>query len=221
MRLLLVEDDNGIGQVLVRGLTAAGHTVEWLFHGRDTAPCLARTPYDALILDLMLPDMDGMEVCGQVRQMECQVPIMILSARDQLDQRVKGLDAGADDYLTKPFAFEELLARLRALQRRARTDSRPARLVAGDLSLDPASHTVWRGGRTIELTPREFYLLEYLLENAGKVLSRASILAKVWGIHAEVNDNTVDVYVSYLRKKLDLSDRLVTVRGIGFKLLDE
>ncbi len=221
MKLLLVEDDNGIGQFIVRGLKGAGHVVDWVVHGRSAASRASQTNYDAVILDLMLPDMAGIDVCAELRRQERPTPILILSACDQIDQKVSGLDAGADDYITKPFEFNELLARLRALQRRTQSESRKNNLNAGILVLDRDAHNVWLGKQSIDLTPREFRLLEHLLENKNRAVTRNSILAKVWGVDADVNDNTVDVYIGYLRKKLNLAEQLVTVRGVGFKLQDK
>jgi DNA-binding response OmpR family regulator len=221
MKLLLVEDDNGIGQFIVRGLKGAGHMVDWVVHGRGAASRASQTNYDAIILDLMLPDVAGIDVCAELRRQERPTPILILSACDQIDQKVSGLDAGADDYMTKPFEFNELLARLRALQRRTQSESRKNNLNAGSLMLDRDAHNVWLGKQSIDLTPREFRLLEHLLENKNRAVTRNSILAKVWGVDADVNDNTVDVYIGYLRKKLNLAEQLVTVRGVGFKLQDK
>lgn len=219
MKILLVEDDNGIGQFLVRGLKGAGHTADWVVHGRSVASHLAKVSYDVLILDLMLPDIDGLDVCAELRRHGYTIPILILSARDQLDQRVTGLDTGADDYLTKPFEFEELLARLRALVRRTKGEGEGECLVLDDMTISFQSHTVCVGGVEKSLTPLEFKLIDYLARNANKALSRTAILMNVWGPHADVNDNTVDVYIGYLRKKLNISDKLETVRGVGFKLL--
>ena len=221
MKLLLVEDDNGIGQFIVRGLKGAGHAVDWVVHGRSAAPRASQSNYDAVILDMMLPDVAGIDVCAELRRLERPTPILILSACDQTDQKVSGLDAGADDYMTKPFEFHELLARLRALHRRTRSESRKSSLNAGKLVLDRDAHNVSLGSQNIDLTPREFRLLEHLLENKNRAVSRNSILANVWGVDADVNDNTVDVYIGYLRKKLHLAEQLVTVRGVGFKLQDK
>jgi DNA-binding response OmpR family regulator len=212
MKLLLVEDDKGIASFLCRGLEAAGHVVQWTMEGRAAIDLADDAAYDAVILDLMLPDLDGAEVCRRLRKAHWALPILILSARDQVGDRVGGLTAGADDFLVKPFACEELLARLAAIRRRSQPA--PAEL----LTIDRNSRIVRRGDRVVEVTAREFELLDYLLQNRDRVVSRAAILRQVWGVDAEVSDNTVDVYVGYLRRKLDLGEALTTVRGIGFRL---
>ncbi|WP_395664922.1 response regulator transcription factor [Methylocella sp.] len=218
MRYLLVEDDRSIGLLLRRGLEAEGHVVDWTQTGAEATARILLQAYDAVVLDLRLPDVDGMELCARLRAEGAQTPILILSARDQAEDRIKGLNSGADDYLVKPFVFEELLARLAAIHRRsaARRDEVPA--PAGELLLDPGSRTVRHEGRIAELTLREFQLLEFLLKNRNKVVSRSAILHQVWGANADVSDNSIDVYVGYLRKKLNISGRLVTVRGVGFRL---
>ena len=217
MNLLLVEDDRSIGSFIRRGIEQAGHLLDWTPEGRIGIEYASLFDYDAVILDLMLPDADGFDVCRKLRRQRWDLPILILSARDQVSDRVKGLSAGADDYLVKPFAFDELLARLAAIQRRKPpTAARPE--PADAIVIDRASRTVTYSGRSVEVTAREFQLLEFLMKNADKVVSRASILSQVWGVDAEVSDNAVDVYIGYLRKKLDLGNRLRTVRGIGFKL---
>lgn len=221
MNVLLVEDDVGIGRMVSRGLRAAGHDVDWALSGRD---CLARAAagrYHALILDLMLPDMDGLQVCTSLRAAANPLPILILSARDSIQNRVEGLDAGGDDYLTKPFAFDELLARLRALQRRIPPADIPGQIEVGDLVLLVDSNEVVADGRRICLTQTEFRLLECLARRRGRVVSRSQLIAGVWAGEGEVTDNVLDVYVRYLRKKLDAGQnpsRIATIRGIGFKL---
>lgn len=223
MNLLLVEDDIGIGGFLSRGLRAAGYAVDWTEFGREGLDKAEAHSYGVIILDLMLPDIDGIEVCRALRRRNDAPPILILSARDSVEQRVHGLDAGGDDYLVKPFAFDELLARLRSLQRRkpAFQGVFEARLAVADLLLDREAHRVSVAGEVVELSVREFRLLEFFMKNANKALTRPSILANVWGIEADVTDNTVDVYVGYLRRKIEKFrnvPRIETIRGIGFKL---
>jgi len=217
MNFLLVEDDRSIARFLRRGMEAEGHHVEWTDQGVSAVDYATCVDYDAIILDLTLPDVDGLEVCRALRRQKWRLPILILSARDQVGDRVKGLNAGADDFLVKPFAFEELLARLSAIQRRVGS-SQESTLGAGSIVLDRESRTVRIAGRNIELTARELQLLECLLKSHDKVVSRATILNQVWGVATDVSDNAVDVYVGYLRRKLNLGDQLVTVRGVGFKL---
>jgi DNA-binding response OmpR family regulator len=217
MNFLLVEDDRSIARFLRRGMEAEGHRVEWTGQGGSAIDYASHFDYDAIILDLTLPDVDGIEVCRRLRQLKWDLPILILSARDQVGERIKGLNAGADDFLVKPFVFEELLARLSAIQRRVAPPDESC-LAAGPIALEPKSRTVRVADRKVELTTREFKLLECLAKSHDKVVSRAAILSQVWGAAADVSDNAVDVYVGYLRRKLDLGDQLVTVRGLGFKL---
>jgi DNA-binding response OmpR family regulator len=217
MNVLLVEDDRSIARFLRRGMEAEGHRVEWTDQGNTAIEYASYFDYDAIILDLMLPDVDGIEVCRRLRREKWRLPILILSARDQVDDRIVGLNAGADDFLVKPFVFGELLARLSAIQRRAESPE-ASNLEVGSVALDRKSRAVRVAGRNIDLTSREFQLLECLLKSHDKVVSRTTILAQVWGVAADVSDNAVDVYVGYLRRKLNLGDQLVTVRGVGFKL---
>jgi DNA-binding response OmpR family regulator len=218
VKLLLVEDDRSIGAFLRRGLEAEGHALDWAQNGRSAIETASLVDYDSVILDLTLPDIDGIDVCGRLRQAKRSLPILILSARDQVADRIKGLNAGADDFLVKPFAFEELLARLAAIRRRSAPTHEGAKLIVGAIVVDRESRMAQRDGRTVELTQREFQLLDYLVRNRDRVVSRASILSQVWGADSDVSDNTVDVYIGYLRKKLDLDAQLATVRGVGFKL---
>jgi two-component system OmpR family response regulator len=179
-------------------------------------------PFDAVVLDVMLPDLDGFEVCRQIRHAEQWAPVLMLTARDAVNDRVKGLDAGADDYLTKPFAFVELLARLRALIRRG-DHERPPVLTAGDLTMDPATKAVHRGDQAIALTAKELSLLEYFMRHPGEVLSRSRLIEHVWDFAYDGDSNVVDVYVRYLREKVDRpfgKDSIETVRGIGYRLRD-
>ncbi len=218
MRLLLVEDDRSIGAFLRRGLEAEGHSLDWAQNGRSAIETASRVDYDAVILDLMLPDTDGIDVCERLRQTKRSLPILILSARDQVADRIKGLNAGADDFLVKPFVFEELLARLAAIRRRSAPSQNGASFVVGSIVVDRDSRMARRGEGTIELTQREFQLLDYLAKNHDRVVSRAAILSQVWGADSDISDNTVDVYIGYLRKKLALDSQLATIRGVGFKL---
>jgi two-component system OmpR family response regulator len=221
VRILLVEDDETIADFVMKGLREAGFAVE---HARDgeTALGLATSqPFDAAVVDLMLPKMDGLSVIDAVRARKIRTPVLILSARRSVDDRVKGLQAGGDDYLTKPFAFAELLARLHALIRRATQTAEPTRLAVADLSLDLLTRHVERSGRPIELRPREFTLLEYLLRNAGRVVTKTMVLSHVWGYNFDPGTNVVDVLVSRLRDKIDrtFSPKLLhTVRGVGYIL---
>jgi len=221
MRILVVEDDRTIAGFLVKGLQEAGYAVDHAADGDEGLTLALSEPYDAAILDLMLPGVDGLTIIDRMRGRKIQTPVLILSARRSVDDRVKGLQAGGDDYLTKPFAFAELLARVQALIRRATKTGEPASLVVGDLTLDLATRKVERAGRAIELRPREFALLEYLMRNAGRVVSKTMILAHVWDYHFDPRTNVVDVLVFRLREKLDRdfdAKMLHTVRGVGYVL---
>ncbi len=220
MRLLLVEDDVKMSDVLKRGLEREGYAVDVAVTGEDAMWAGREVPYDAVVLDVMIPAPDGFEVCRQLRAADKWMPVMLLTARDSVDDRVRGLDAGADDYLPKPFAFAELFARLRALLRRE-SGVRPAVLEAGDLTLDPATKVVTRGDTTVDLSAREFALLELLLRHQDEVLSRTAILDHVWDFAYDGTSNVVDVYVRYVREKVDRPfDRhaIETVRGTGYRL---
>lgn len=220
MRILVVEDEMKMAQLLRKGLEEEGYAVDHSPSGGEAVWFGNENDYDAAVLDVMLPDADGFEVCRQWRDAGLTFPVLMLTARDAVGDKVKGLDAGADDYLTKPFSFEELLARLRALLRRG--EVRPsAELVVGDLVLNPAKHQVTRRGREIELTAKEFALLEYLMLNAGKVLSRTLLIEHVWDFAYEGDSNVVDVYIRYLREKIDRpfgADSIETIRGVGYRL---
>jgi two-component system OmpR family response regulator len=218
MRLLFVEDDEKLARAVSRGLRAEGYAVDLAVDGDAAVMQAAVYDYDAVVLDVMLPRRDGFEVCRALRQRGCWAPVLMLTARGAIGDRIDGLDAGADDYLTKPFDFGELLARLRALLRRTPAE-RPARLEVGPLSVDPATHAVVHAGRKIELTAREFALLEYLARRAGEVVTRTDLLEHVWDSNWDGSTNVVDVYVGYLRRKLgDDGSLLRTVRGVGFVL---
>jgi two-component system OmpR family response regulator len=220
MRLLIAEDDGKLSASLARGLRAEGYAVDVAASG-DEALLQARVyDYDAVILDVMLPGPDGVTVCRTLRAEGRWAAVLMLTARDGFDDRIVGLDAGADDYLIKPFDFGELVARLRALLRRSAAE-RPPVLTAGDLELDPASHAVVRQGRAVELTAREFAVLEFLLRRAGQVVTRADLLDHVWDRNYEGSTNIVDVYVGYLRRKLEEPfgcPLIRTVRGAGYVL---
>jgi two-component system, OmpR family, response regulator len=220
MRILVVEDELKMASLLRRGLAEEGHAVDVARTGDDALWMAGAAEYDAIVLDLMLPGMDGIEVCRRVRESGVWVPVLMLTARDAVDDRVAGLDAGADDYLAKPFSFAELLARLRALVRRGGVE-RPAVLEVGDLRLDPATRQVWRGPTEINLSAKEFALLETFMRRPGQVLSRYQLLEHAWDYGYENRSNVVDVYVRYLRDKVDRPferDSLETVRGAGYRL---
>ncbi len=222
MRLLLVEDDQSLAKVIQRGLVEEGHAVDHASTVADASEAVSINEYDLLVLDLGLPDGDGTELCEEVRNSGSGTPILMLTARDGISDRVRGLDAGADDYLTKPFAYPELAARVRALLRRPRGTAKPI-LECGDLRLDPASHTVWRGAIMVPLTPREFSLLEYLLRHTGQVCTRESLLEHVWDAHYDGLSNVVDVHVANLRRKLEqpgAPDAIETIRGVGYRIAE-
>ena len=223
MRLLVVEDEVKMAGLLKRGLEEEGYAVDVLRTGKDALWAAAENAYDAIVLDVMLPDVNGFDVCRQLRAAGKWAPVVMLTARTAVTDRVAGLDAGADDYLTKPFSFSELLARLRALVRRG-AGERPAILRVGDLALDPASHRVTRGGVVVELTAKELGLLEYFLRRPGEVLTRSQIIEHVWDFGYDGDSNVVDVYVRYLREKIDRPfrrDTIETIRGSGYRLRDE
>ena len=223
MRVLLVDDDRSLAEALRRGLDEHGYAVDVATEGED-ALALARTePYDLLLLDVMLPSLDGFAICRQLRTEGCLVPVLMLTARDAVDDRVGGLDSGADDYLTKPFAFRELLARIRALLRRQATRSKDPVLRVADLELDPARRSVRRHGNAVDLTAKEFAVLELFMRNPNVVLTRTQIAEHIWDQGFVALSNVVEVYVGLLRRKLnDASEPrlLETVRGVGYRLHD-
>jgi two-component system OmpR family response regulator len=221
MRALIVEDDDAIAEFVARGLRQSGFAVDRATDGEAGLDMTLDAPYDVAIVDLMLPRRDGLSLIDELRRRGRSTPVLILSARRSVDDRVRGLQAGGDDYLTKPFAFPELLARVQALVRRASRAPEATTLVVGDLTLDPLSRKVTRAGMPIELRPREFSLLEYLMRNAGKVVSKTMILSHVWDYSFDPQTNIVDVLVSRLRDKIDRpfeTKRLQTVRGVGYVL---
>lgn len=225
LRVLIVEDEERMARFLQLELEHEGYAVEVVPDGRRAWEKITGEEWDLVLLDLMLPDLDGMELCRRVRARSA-VPIIMLTARDSVGSRIAGLDMGADDYLTKPFAIEELLARMRSVLRRARggestVREQPSRLQVADLVLDAETREVWRAGRPIKLTKTEFELLRYLMRNAGIVLSRESILNRIWGYNYFGSGGIVDVYISYLRSKVDdpFPQKLIhTVRGVGYVL---
>jgi two-component system OmpR family response regulator len=220
MRLLVVEDEPKMLSLLQRGLQRAGYAVDTASTGDEAVWAATEVDYDAIVLDAMIPAPDGFEVCRRLRAAERWAPILLLTARDAVADRVTGLDAGADDYLTKPFAFDELFARLRAITRRDPKE-RPAVVVVGDLALDPATRTVSRGGTTVDLSPKEFALLAELMRHPGVVLSRTHLLEHVWDFAFSGTSNVVDVYIRYLRDKIDRPfgrDSIETVRGAGYRM---
>lgn len=220
MRVLVVEDETRMAALLKRGLETEGYAVDVTADGTDGLWMGSENDYDAIVLDGMLPSLDGFEVCSQLRARARWSPVLILTARDGVTDRIRGLDAGADDYVTKPFAFGELAARLRALVRRGAVE-RPVVLCVGDLVLDPATRTVTRAGEAVELTAKELSLLELLMRHPGEVLSRTRILEHVWDFAYDPNSNVVDQYIAYLRRKLDKPygrDDIETVRGAGYRL---
>jgi len=224
MRILVVEDERKVASFIRQGLEEDGHTVEIAADGVTALELVEADPgHDLIVLDVMLPKRDGLDVLKTIRARGVTTPVLMLTARDAIADKVAGLDLGADDYLTKPFAFEELLARVRALLRRG-TDQRAAVLRLGDLSLDPATREARRGARHIALTAREYSLLDYFLRNPGRLLTRPMIAEHVWGLDFDAESNIIDVYVGYLRRKVDApgEPRLIhTVRGSGYVMKAE
>lgn len=221
VRVLIIEDDQAIADFVARGLREGGFAVDWAPAGDEGLAAALERPYDAAIVDLMLPGRDGLSIIDELRRKGVTTPVLILSARRSVDDRVQGLQAGGDDYLTKPFAFAELLARVQALVRRSTRAAEPTSLTVGDLTLDLLSRKVARGSTPIDLRPREFALLEYLMRNAGKVVSKTMILSHVWEYNFDPQTNVVDVLVSRLRDRIDRpfeTKRLHTVRGVGYVL---
>ena len=222
MRVLIVEDEPKMAGLVRRGLVEEGHAADVAAQGEDAVWMAEAHPYDAIVLDVMLPGVNGFETCRRLRNAGVWTPVLMLTARDAVEDRVAGLDVGADDYLTKPFSVAELLARLRALARRGGVE-RPTELAVGDLRLDPAARRAWRGEIEVALSPKEFALLETFMRRPGQVLSRFQLLEHAWDFAFESRSNVVDVYVRYLREKLDRPfgrDSFETVRGAGYRLRD-
>lgn len=221
MRILLVEDDLKIASFIVKGLKEAGFAVDLAMDGQEGLHMALTEPYDTAIIDIMLPKLDGLSLIEGLRREKTNTPVIILSAKRSVDDRVKGLQRGGDDYLTKPFAFSELLARVQALIRRATDASEPASLTVGDLSMNFLTREVIRGGRKIDLQPREFALLEYLMRNAGRVVSKTMIMEHVWDYNFDPQTNIVEVRICRLRDKVDKDFRvklIQTIRGAGYVL---
>jgi DNA-binding response OmpR family regulator len=219
--VLVVEDDRRVARLVAEAIHGAGWRCDLAYDGSDGLARGQTGAYDVILLDLMLPEMDGLLVCRTLRQQRVRTPVLMLTARDAVPDRVRGLDAGADDYLTKPFALEELLARLRALGRRVNSSAEEPVLRVGDLTLDLAAREARRGDRRIDLTTKEFDLLEYLMRHPGQVLTKSLITDHVWGYDSEATSNVVEIYVHYLRNKIDRGfprPLLRTVRGIGYTI---
>jgi len=222
MRVLVVEDEPKLAGLLARGLREEGHPSDVAGNGKDAVWMARATPYDAIVLDVMLPGTDGFAVCRELRAAEVWTPVLFLTARGSVADRVNGLDGGGDDYLVKPFSFPELLARLRALARRGPV-ARPVVLEVGSLRLDPAAHRAWRGDVELELSAKEFALLDVFMRRPGQVVSRLELLEGAWDMAYEHRSNVVDVYVRYLREKIDRPfgcRSIETVRGVGYRLRD-
>ncbi len=223
MRLLVVEDEKKVASFIKQGLEEEGYAVDFALNGEEGLGMALDRVHDLIILDISLPKMDGLQVLKKLRQQKVNTPVLLLTVRATIEDKVLGLDAGADDYLTKPFAFQELLARVRALLRR-RAEAEPALLQIGELILDPARRIVSRSGEKIELTSKEFALLEYFMRNPGRVLTRTMIIEHVWNYDFDTMTNIIDVYVNYLRKKIEGSHgaKLIhTVRGVGYVMKAE
>ncbi|MHB8645281.1 MAG: two-component system response regulator RppA [Thermomicrobiales bacterium] len=223
MRILVVEDEHKIAAFLRRGLTEEGYAVDLAYDGDEALDWCAVAPYDLIVLDLLLPKRSGIAVCRALRERGAHTPILMLTARDAVEDRVEGLDAGADDYLVKPFAFSELLARIRALLRREPT-TQTSLLQVADLTLDPATHIVMRAGAVIPLANKEYQILEYLMRNPNRVLTRTLIAEHVWDYEFDRDSNVIDVHIRTLRRKLDSdhATRVIhTVRGVGYRLTAE
>jgi DNA-binding response OmpR family regulator len=223
MRILIIEDEQKMARLLKKGLEEENHSVLLAHDGVEGFELSRTYPFDVIILDVMLPGMTGFEVARQLRHSGSQVPILMLTARDAVPDIVKGLNVGADDYLTKPFAFEELLARLQAVSRRGPVERLPQLKIA-DLVLDPVTRTVARSGKTIHLTKTEYSLLEFMMRHAGRVLERTTIMESIWGFESEIESNTLDAFLRLLRKKIDSGHRtklIHTIRGVGYVLREE
>ena len=221
MTILLIEDEYKLVKVLKKGLSLECYAVDVAYDGEEGLQKGLRKDYDVIVLDLMLPKKDGIEVCKTLRRKHVLSPILMLTARDRVEDRVEGLDSGADDYLVKPFDFSELLARIRALLRRRKTTEQ-TKLKVGDLVLDPASHQVKKGGKLIRLSPKEYSLLDYLMRYPGRILSKNQLIEHVWGPDVEHSGNQLAVYIRYLRRKVNSRQKeaIQTVRGVGYKIVN-
>jgi DNA-binding response OmpR family regulator len=222
MRLLIIEDEHKIANSIKKGLEQESFAVDVSYQGSDGYDLASSEDYDVIILDIMLPDLDGISICQKLRSQQIHTPILMLTAKGQLDDKVNGLNAGADDYLTKPFAFEELLARVRALIRRPKTTT-STQLTVADLKLDPLNYSVTRANKEVVLTSKEYALLEYLMRHPNQTLTKEQIIAHVWDYDADVLLNTVEVYIGYLRQKIDRAypqkpPLINTIRGFGYRL---
>lgn len=223
MRILIVEDDKRLAGVVERGLAEEGYSIDTVYDGEEAEFAIDTTPYDLVILDIMLPKKDGLEVCRELRAKKITVPVLILTARDRVEDRVTGLDTGADDYLIKPFAFSELLARVRALLRREISSKTP-KLQVGDLVMDTLTREVWKGPRKVELTAKEFSILEYFMRNPNAVITRTMLEEKAWDFEFDSMSNIIDVYIRRLRSKIDgpqEGSMIQTMRGAGYRLTEE
>jgi DNA-binding response OmpR family regulator len=220
VRILIIEDERRLSAVIKKGLTENGFAVDLAFDGEEGEYLAQNEPYDLILLDLMIPKIDGLELCQRLRKAKIRTPILILTAKAKIEDKVAGLDRGADDYLTKPFSFEELRSRIQALIRRSHQESSPV-LRADNLELDPQKHAVKRGGKPVSLTPKEFAILEFLLRHKGEVVSRTMILEHAWDYNFDGMSNVVDVFVAALRKKIDAGAKnklIQTVHGVGYKI---
>ena len=223
MHVLIVEDDRTVAEYVARGLKDAGHQYEYADNGKDGHYQATTAEFDVMIIDRMLPHMDGLSIIKAIRDRDIRTPVLILSALGEVDDRVKGLQAGGDDYLVKPFAVEELLARVEALHRRKENLSTKTRMQVADLEVDMLSHKVIRGGKKFNLQPREYKLLEYLMKHAGQIVTRTMLLENVWDYHFDPQTNVIDVHISRLRQQIDKDfdkQLLCTIRGVGYTLQD-
>lgn len=225
MRILIIEDDHKIANALKKGLEQESFAVDVSYDGKDGLGNAATIEYDLLVLDRMLPEVDGVEICRILREKKINTPVLMLTAKDKISDRIEGLNCGADDYLVKPFAFEELLARIKALLRRPQ-ELNQNEFVVGDLRLNTLTYEVERAGKKINLSQKEFALLEYLMRNTGRILSKDSIINHVWDYDADILPNTVEVYIGYLRNKIDKPSKnakqyIKTARGFGYKISEE
>ena len=221
MRILVIEDDHKIASFIIKGFKQMGFVVNYAANGEDGLQLALSTSHDVAVIDLMLPRMNGLDLISKLRQRRVNTPVIILSAKRSVDDRVRGLQSGGDDYLTKPFSFSELLARVRALIRRAGAAPEPTRLMNGDLSVNLLTREVVRGGRRIELQPREYALLDFLMRNAGRVITKTIIMEQIWGYNFDPQTNVVDVLVCRLRNKIDrdVAHKMIqTIRGVGYVL---